>query len=459
VSVSDLVSQDEDLLLTQLAESRVRLEGLARELAAVDGELEEFTVERHQHELLHEVCGALEKLDEVGAAGLFWGERATPQEGEAHVRQVRLQTDEFQKRLGEIEGRRQTLLEKLEREEQNGEFIEDDVFEAQWQEEQRKLEWLVDREIGGVSERSVVMPWARGGEDDQRFRKSLAASLGATLLIGLLLPFIDLPLPDAWEVSEVPDRLTSLIQQRQLPPPPQVQEETRPEEKEPEPVEEAPLLAEEGTPQPANEEPPKKNTAAKGILAFRENFSGLTEDPAVAELGAQARITRAGEAASGRPERSMVATQAPGSSGGINLASLSRDVGGGGGQDFAGVEVARATSTIGGGGGTDRPLSGGAGSARTDEEIQIVFDRHKSALYRFYNRELRRDPTLQGQMVLRLTIEPDGSVSMCELKSTNMKAPNLTAQVVERVRRFDFGAKEEIPAITIVYPIDFLPAT
>ena len=96
---------------------------------------------------------------------------------------------------------------------------------------------------------------------------------------------------------------------------------------------------------------------------------------------------------------------------------------------------------------------------RTDEEIQIVFDRHKSALYRLYNRELRKNPTLKGQIVLRMTIEPDGSVSMCELKSTDMKSPELSDQVVTRVRSFDFGVKEGITAVTIVYPIDFLPAT
>ena len=38
-----------------------------------------------------------------------------------------------------------------------------------------------------------------------------------------------------------------------------------------------------------------------------------------------------------------------------------------------------------------------------------MFDRYKAALYRLYNRELRRDPTLRGQIVRRLTIEPDGS--------------------------------------------------
>jgi hypothetical protein len=95
-------------------------------------------------------------------------------------------------------------------------------------------------------------------------------------------------------------------------------------------------------------------------------------------------------------------------------------------------------------------------AGRTDEEIQIVFERYKAALYRLYNKELRKDPTLRGQMVLRLTIEPDGTVSLCNLQSSDMKAPMLADQVVTRVLGFDFGAKQ-VPAITILYPIDFLP--
>jgi hypothetical protein len=180
--------------------------------------------------------------------------------------------------------------------------------------------------------------------------------------------------------------------------------------------------------------------------------------------------------ADGLPQRSLVTSDAPGASGGINVAALSRGTGGTGTQ-LSGVAVTRATSTFGSGSGNgtgngtgsgksgkgrggDRPMAGSsAANTRTDEEIQIVFDRHKSALYRLYNRELRQDPTLKGQMVLRLTIQPDGSVSFCEVKSTDMKAPQLASQVVERVKTFDFGAKPGIAAVTIVYPIDFLPAT
>jgi hypothetical protein len=457
--VDEVTSENEEVLRLQLEQSRERLGGYVRELRAIDGELEGLATERLQYELLHEVCGGLEKLGQMGATALFWGERAITGETDDHVRRVRSSVDEFQRRLGETESSRAAVLDKIRCEEENSEIIEDDALEAQWQEEQRKLEWVVEREIGGVAERSSVLPWTTGGEDDRRFRKTLAASLLTGLLFGLLLPLIDLPLPEAWEVAEVPERFTRLIQERPLSPPPRVQEEKRPEEQEPKTPEETPLLAEEGTPAPTNDQPPKKNVASKGILAFREKFSALAENDSVDRLGARARINRSGEAASGRPQRSLVATNAPGSNAGVNLAALSRDVGGGRGQSLEGVAVVRATSSIGGTGGTDRPLSGGPGSSRTDEEIQIVFDRHKAALYRLYNRELRRDPTLQGQMVLHLTIEPDGSVSLCELQSTDMKAPQLSAQVVERVKTFDFGAKEGVSALTILYPIDFLPAS
>lgn len=204
-----------------------------------------------------------------------------------------------------------------------------------------------------------------------------------------------------------------------------------------------------------------------GILAFKEQFASLAQDQNAPRLGADARYGAADDV--GRSSASSVlTTNTPGSSGGINVASLNRSVGGGGGGGgggsgrggIGGVQVGRATSPIASiGGGADRPKArGGPGAARTDEEIQIVFDRYKAAFYRLYNRELRNNPTLKGQMVLRLTIEPDGSVSMCALKSSDMDAPDLASQVVERVKTINFGAKEGVPAVTIVYPIDFLPA-
>ncbi|HWY67754.1 MAG TPA: hypothetical protein VNX88_03765 [Terriglobales bacterium] len=61
--------------------------------------------------------------------------------------------------------------------------------------------------------------------------------------------------------------------------------------------------------------------------------------------------------------------------------------------------------------------------------------------------------------MLRLTIEPDGSVSMYVLQSSDMDAPDLATQVVSRVKTINFRGKDGVQAVTITYPIDSLPAT
>jgi hypothetical protein len=212
---------------------------------------------------------------------------------------------------------------------------------------------------------------------------------------------------------------------------------------------------------------PQRNVGSAGILKFKEQFASLAQAEVAPRLGSDARYGAADDVGQSS-SHSVLTTNMPGSSGGIDPGSLSRNVGGGGGRGgggggggMPGVKVVRATSSIASiGGGGDRPKArNGLGPSRTDEEIQIVFDRYKSAFYRDYNRELRRNPTLQGKMVLRLTIEPDGAVSMCQLQSTDMDSPDLVAQVLTRVRTMNFGAKDGVQAVTIVYPIDFLPAT
>ena len=231
-----------------------------------------------------------------------------------------------------------------------------------------------------------------------------------------------------------------------------------------------PAPGEPGRPAAVAEAQQRQRVGNSGILAFRDQLASLARDKKIApRLGAEARYGAANDV--GQPSSpSTLTTNTPGSSGGINLASLSHSVGGGGGGGgeggIPGVAVGRATSPIGGGGGGGggggvggRPLAhGGPGPSRTDEEIQIVFDRYKASFYRLYNRALRNDPTLKGQMVLRLTIEADGSVSMCKLQSSDMNAPDLAAQVVNIVRTINFGAKDGVQALTISYPIDFLPA-
>jgi outer membrane biosynthesis protein TonB len=472
----------EEPLRSQIDEAQQNLGSLEKELRAIDHELAGLASQREQHQLLAGVCESLEKLDELGAAEMFWGEHAAESKAAEYLGRARERVDVFSRQLGVIEDKRRSLLDGLKQGREVLDILEDDLEEIREAEERRLNEWVVERDISALPYRQQPMAWANAAEDTRRFRKAMALSIFGALMVATVVRLVVLPVPDPTEVIEVPERLARLIEleQRRSAPPPQPapqEPEPLPEQVEPEPEVvaerpppvDAPVVEEEGAPAPAvaQQEPPQQRAETAGILAFRESFSTMAARTPAARLGAQARIGNTGDPAIGPPERSMVTTQAPGSSGGINLASFSRELGGGGpgGGAIVGVEVGRVASSIGGPGGNgpggsglgDRASGGGAMAGRTDEEIQIVFDRYKAALYRLYNRELRNDPTLRGQMVLRLTIEPDGSVSMCQLQSTDMKAPALAAQVVERVKTFAFGAKA-VPAITILYPIDFLPA-
>ncbi|MGI9272113.1 MAG: AgmX/PglI C-terminal domain-containing protein [Woeseiaceae bacterium] len=456
-------SNDENSLINEVARSESALEDLERELHSVETELAEVAQQNHTYDLLSQICQSLEELDNLGAVELFWEKHNAPAEQSTRLRYAQRNIDDYSDRIQRIEARRMAIADKIGNQNHELDCLHYDLQEVIEREENRKNEWLVERDADDVPNRAQVMPWARGGEEDQRFRRSLTTSVATSFAVALLLSVIALPIIDKATKPQLPERMASLVRKERAPaPPPQpVIEPDLPEEI-PEPEKE---LVDELVPDASNqpvvaetEQPDtREQVKSRGILAFRDSFASRADARPTAQLGSQARFSNAGENAVGRTQRNMVSTSAPGSSGGINLASISRDVGGGGGS-MDGVAITRVGSTIGGGDGPNRPLASGASAGRTDEEIQIVFDRYKAALYRLYNRELRNDPTLRGQLVLRLTIEPDGSVSFCELQSSDMKAPALADQIVNRIRTFDFGAKEDIVAVTIIYPIDFLPA-
>ena len=453
---------DEHSLLDEVARSESELDEFEREMRSVENELEEAAQKNHTYDLLSQICQSLEELENLGAAELFWEKHSAQDEQSTRLRYAQRNIDDFGSEIRRIEERRLAIADKIGNQNHALDRLHYDLQDVIEREENRKNEWLVERDPDELPSRAQVMPWARGGEEDERFRRSLTSSVVASFAVALLVSTIALPIIDRSTKPELPERMAKLVRNERSPPPPQPIIEPELPEEIPDPAKElVEELVPEATNQPVLAEVEQLDTReqvqSKGILAFRDSFASRADARPTAQLGSQARLRNAGEDAVGRSQRNMVATSAPGSSGGINIADISRDVGGGGGG-VEGVELTRVASSIGGGDGPDRPLSGGVSAGRTDEEIQIVFDRYKAALYRLYNRELRKDPTLRGQIVLRLTIEPDGSVSFCQLQTSDMDAPALADQVVSRVQTFDFGAKEDIVAVTIIYPIDFLPA-
>lgn len=440
----------------RIAQARVRLDELATDLAVVEEELESFAEVRIRHQVLEKACHALEELGHAGGADLFWEGLSAQNEWPGHIARARGRTESVRACIAAIDARRSDLVAKIGEQNEQLYLLEDEAFEHQEALDRLRNEWIVERELQAERARPHLMLWTRG-EEDKRSRKGLAIALCVWLVIAIVFPFIHVPQKTGPAAEKLPERVVTVIPEtkklEEAPPPPP--ELTKPVVKKVEPKPTRPTAKVD--PQPVSKQP--QTSKPQGILAFRESLAAVDDLPAVAELGKAAKLSADSGAA--RPERAMLASNAPGSSGGINLSSQSRGFGSGGGERGAikGTALTRASSGINAIASADNKSVGGSakGGGRSGEEIQIVFDRYKAALYRLYQRELRRDSTLQGKVILRLTIQPDGSVSMVQVQSSEMDAPELTSGIVERVKGFNFGAKD-VPAVTIVYPMNFLPA-
>jgi outer membrane biosynthesis protein TonB len=438
----------------RMSAARARLYALVLELATVDEELEGFLGERVRQQLLERACNALDELDEACGSELFWEGIAPASERAAHIARARSRGDAVRACIDAVEVRRNGLLKQIGEQNEQILWLEDEAFEHQEELERQHNEWIVERELESSRARPHLMLWMRG-EEDRRSRKGLLIALGVWLVIAIVLPFISIPERLAPQPETLPERVVTVIpEQKKLekapPPPPEL---TRPERT----VDRKPTPTRTAKAEPKQVPTPQPAAKPQGILAFKDALT-VDDMPAIAQLGKSARLSNdTGEA---RPERAMLTGSAPGKSSGINLASQSRGFGSNSGERGAikGTALTRASSGIDAIAAKDSASAGSARrGGRSDEEIQVVFDRYKSALYRLYQRELRNDATLQGKVVLRLTIEPDGSVSMAQVKSSEMEAPALVADIVARVKGFNFGAKD-VPAVTIVYPMNFLPA-
>lgn len=458
----------------QIEQARQRHQVLEGELGVVAAELEMFSADQQRFAALRNVCNALDALGELGAGQLFW-EELLPEGAYVadHLQRLRGHVARFDEEIRGTQEKHAALQKQSNRCLDELNSLYDEVQHAHASEERRQDEYVIEREMSSVPCRAMIMPWSKESESERRFRRAVLVALSFFLFFGTLIPLVHLPVPERPAVVVVPKRLASML--KKVPPKPEKVQERRQEEKKLAKNQEKVV---EKQHQP--ESPPKativetssarKTAESSGVLAFKESFKDLMDETPVARLGAEARLNDQSLAAAGQAQasRSLVSMPATGgSSGGISNAGVSRNIGGGGsgggsgkesGNRLSGVGVAHVESTVAGLTEEARPLSSGAGPARTDEEIQIVFDKYKATLYRIYNAELRKIPTLRGKMIMRITIEPGGEVSACLVQSTDLASPELVAQITERVRKFNFGPKEKVPTTTILYPIDFLPA-
>jgi TonB family protein len=353
-----------------------------------------------------------------------------------------------------------------------------------------------------MGRQAAMLPWATSAEDERRFRRILKRILLVVLLLAVLLPFVPLSVPERVEVQALPPPMARLLLENQPtprpPPKPEATEvaQAKPEAAPDKPLQVAPPKKAAPVPEarrPIEGKPPgevardnaRRKASGVGLLALKNELAELTGAPAAVQLrqdikpgpgvGSGVGVGVGAGTEAGVPVRALITSNATRGSGGINTAAYSRNTGGGGlaGRATTLVEgVAGGGGGGGPGGGGSRAGGGGGGSGgkggvlnrgssgkagRSIEEIKLVFERNKGAIYALYNRALPDDPALQGKVVLELKIAPSGQVEGLRIVSSELKADELEKKLLARIRQFDFGAKD-VDQMVVTWPVDFLPS-
>ena len=298
------------------------------------------------------------------------------------------------------------------------------------------------------------LPWDNDRADRRSLRKWLGICFGLLLIVGLPMPFLTLPAVDREDLEQLPPQLARIMLDKPKPkpiPPPKQVEEVKPEEQQP-PIKE---VKEEVKPKVEPKVADAKEKAAvSGLLAFKDAFADMREAVDVSKLQDTAAIQRgAGEAAT--IDRSLLTSKHSTRSAGVNVAALSRETGG---VALSGRETTKvkAPENATGNGGVRKRVVADARS-RSIEEIRRVFDSNKGAIFAIYNRTLRSNPALQGEVVLELVIDPQGRVVECRVVASEISDQMMIDKIVNRVRLFNFGGRD-VRTTTIRYPVHFLPS-
>ncbi len=292
------------------------------------------------------------------------------------------------------------------------------------------------------------LAWDGDPESNRRFRRILRVLLVIVAVLGVLFPLLPTPEPTAVE-TEVPPQLARIMIEKLKPPAPP-----------------KPVVKPRPTPRPAAKEAVRptperadraRERAQRSIDKFKDQLAALRQQ--MSDTPVETRNLTGAVRARSHAERSLITARAGEDSAGITSAPMSRGFGGGAGS-LHGPDATKVTSSILQSGLNARspsPTGRGGAATRSAEEIAMVFDRNKGAIYALYERALRTNPMLQGKLVLEFTIAPSGVVTRCRVVSSDLHDPALEREIVARVMLFRFQP-EKVDPTTATKPIDFFPA-
>lgn len=107
--------------------------------------------------------------------------------------------------------------------------------------------------------------------------------------------------------------------------------------------------------------------------------------------------------------------------------------------------------------GLEGEISGGIeDESRTSGAIASTVGQYRSGIKYAYNKELLRNPSLNGKIVVAFVILPDGSVQSAEIRQSSVNWPPLEDSVLKKLQHWKFPKSKGAP-VKVVFPFVFHP--
>ena len=323
-----------------------------------------------------------------------------------------------------------------------------------------------------ISAPNLLLPWTSSLEENRKLWRILGYLAIPFCILCIAVPFVNVPEPAREEAEKLPEQFARVILEKEVlptsvpiptpvpkveakPTPRPTPKPTAPPKPTPRPTP-RPVKQTAPKPKPENKQATAKKAAQAEINQFADALADMRDSFDLPNTtGNLSQST--GSAA--KVDRSVISSQAKAVSGGIQTANLSRNTGGvalSGKSNTVVTNKLKTNTSRSGDKGNGSSASRQAGG-RSDESMRKVMERNKGAVFGIYNRALRRDPGLEGRLVVEMVIESDGRVSAARVISSELNNPALEAKLLARIRLINFG-RLSVGQTTLNYIFDFLPS-
>lgn len=317
---------------------------------------------------------------------------------------------------------------------------------------------------------NLALSWSLESRADRFFKLLTVIVLAVALGLAFILSTIEVPVQDRQARKKIPPRIVEFLLEKKKAepkiekPPPEPKPKPKPKPK-PEPkVEKVKKPEVERKPLTETQQKAREKASQSGILALSNELSDLMDtDDISAMVGGSVSKAEVDTATSSAGDEALLSGSAKGSAGvsdnqvaivtGKSI-NLQRNVTSVEQSLVTGKPPATKASEITATAKADSKRKSGV---RSEESVTLVFDRNKSKLFALYNRARRKNPNLEGKVILELTIAPSGKVTRIIIVTSELNDKSLESRLVKRIKQFDFGA-QAVEQVTVTYPVEFLPS-